>query len=679
MTELAPRRQLHLHQDAKQPGSLGSALWLLVLLATGPLVLGGARTWIILPVYAGIGLLILFQALRLWTARPAADQRFGDAVDLLVALFVVYAFCLYWAMPVGFAARLEMFNIAVYAAVFWFCRYGMPRVSHQLLVLAGLLLVAAGIGVFAFFLWKNQDWLVYGTDLHVYYHPRLCGTYGCPNHFGYLAAVGTGIALSFVLFSRVSWVWRIVCFYLAALLVAGVFFSLSRGSWLALGAAGLALTLLALRAGQIKWYWPVLGFGVMMILGVAAVQTHPSMRARVDMAMRYFQGVDSGDQKKRDITSYVRVELARDALNIFQDYPVWGTGPASFNPIHQRYQKADYTTKAVYTHNDYLNALTDYGAVGAGLILAFIGLTSWRLFSFTSGGCTPGELVVLGSCWGAWAAIVLHSVVDFNLHIPGNALIVFALTGMGLSVTQRHQSRRLWLPASSLRRPLAVTALAVGLALTGLTAWTARGYYTYAQVDAQKEVLPFPESIAQLEGAAAIDPYNEQIPKLLGDLYRVQASQHRLSRDYARTSELAQQAADWYRRAGEVAPLNDEFMLLRAQVHDLMLRHDEAYLMYQRAIDLRPFNGYYHYLLGRHYLNRGLVDEARQAFNRGATSPHGKEENRQILKVMNMVANREKKAQKKAEKKAQQRARRAAQGKPVAEEEVPFYDPATTP
>jgi len=674
MSDLSHRHPIRSMLSQKHYGSLWSTLLLAAILVTGPLVLGGARTWILLPIYGAVAALLLFQALRLWLGRPDERRRMGDAIDLLVLLFVGYAFFLYWTIPVGFVARVEMFNIVVYAIVFWFCRYGILSVNHMLLLLIILLLAASGITVFAFFLWKNPEWLPYGSTLHQHYYPRLCGTYGCPNHYGYLAALAAAIAGAFLLFSRLSWVWSIICVYLGVMLAAGVFLTLSRGSWIALAVAGLALTVLAVRAGNMKWYLPVVGFVVLLGIGVSVVASSPKMWNRVEMAIRYFEGIE-GEQAKRDITSYVRYELAMDSFRIFQDYPVFGTGPASFDYVHQRYQDSDYGGKAIHTHNDYLNALTDYGAIGAALILGFILLVSWRLWQFPAGMAASTDLVVLGSVWAMWGAILAHSVVDFNMHIPGNALIVFALAGVGLNLTQRLQKRTLWLPAARLLKPLAVVSAVAALLLGGLAFWTGKSYYTYLEVNQQKEVRPFPESMAKLKAAAANDPYNENIPSLLGDLYRVQAAQVGLTRDIELQSELAQAASNWYRQAGELAPLNDHYMLLRAQVHDQMYRFDEAYLMYQRAIDMRPYNGYYRFLLGRHFLKRGLVDQARDAFETGAKSAHGRDYNKQMLRVMRKVDQRQKKAEK-AARKAERDAKK--EGK-EPEQEPPVYDPVTLP
>lgn len=682
MSVLAHRNPVGLRQESKHYGSLWSALLLVIILATGPIVLGGARTWILLPIYAAVGLLLVLQALRLWLDQPGPKQRFGDAIDFLVALFVGYAFVRYWGSEVGIAARIEIFNISMYAVVFWVCRYGLLSRNHQLLIVGSMILVASGITIFAYFLWRFPEWRPYGEELHLHYYPRLCGTYGCPNHYGYYAAVGAAAAAAVLFFSRASWVWRIACLYLMLLMMSGVLFSLSRGSWIALAAAGFALAIFAVRSGTVRWFWPVGGFALILIAGVLVVQRSPLLWQRVEMAVRYFEGIE-GRQDKRDITTYVRIQLARDSAKIFNDYPVWGTGPASFDLVHQRYQDYDYSTQAIYTHNDYLNSLTDYGLVGAGIILLFILLVSWRLLNFSPAMSGPGDLVVLGTAWAAWAAILLHSVVDFNMHIPGNALVVFALIGMGLSVSQSQQKRTLWLPAGWWNRPMAILTLLFCVAFVTASAWTARAYYPYLHVKERAEELPYPESIGILKVAAEADPYNDSIAQQLGHLYRVRAAQSRSAREFDQQLEFAAESADWYRKAGDIAPMNDDYMLLRAQVHDMMLRHDEAYLMYQRAIDMRPHNGYYRFLLGRHYLKRGLADQAKATFMRGSKAAHGKQPNRQMLKAIDRVEKAQVKAaaaeKKRAErfKKRQEAARKA--GEPIPEPPPEYYDPVTVP
>ena len=81
-----------------------------------------------------------------------------------------------------------------------------------------------------------------------------------------------------------------------------------------------------------------------------------------------------------------------------------------------------------HAHNDYLELLADTGIVGGVCGLAFIGLLFWQgLASLQSERGLFARALVAGSI-AACLGLLLHSLVDFNLHIPSNCLIFLLLS-----------------------------------------------------------------------------------------------------------------------------------------------------------------------------------------------------------------------------------------------------------
>jgi O-antigen ligase len=116
-----------------------------------------------------------------------------------------------------------------------------------------------------------------------------------------------------------------------------------------------------------------------------------------------------------------RLTLWRDSLGIFRDHPWAGAGMGSFvtaYPPHQTYA-LDLITE--HAHNDYVEALAETGLTGSVLILAALGLFIHVIFRslVVQFRDEPGwiQLGAAIACCG----LLLHSFVDFNLHIPANA------------------------------------------------------------------------------------------------------------------------------------------------------------------------------------------------------------------------------------------------------------------
>ena len=56
-----------------------------------------------------------------------------------------------------------------------------------------------------------------------------------------------------------------------------------------------------------------------------------------------------------------------------RDVPVFGTGPGTFSAVYQLYMPVDELWQA-YAHQDWLEALVTFGAVGTMILLAGLGL-----------------------------------------------------------------------------------------------------------------------------------------------------------------------------------------------------------------------------------------------------------------------------------------------------------------
>lgn len=617
----------HHHVESKHWGSFLTSVFLASILSFGPLILGGFRIWLVLPILTAIWLLVIFQAVRLFWHGNDTPGRFIDAVDLFAILFLVYATVRYFTTPAEYVARLEVMEIYAYAAVFWICRYGFSRKTHALYLLGALAVVGLIVTGTGYLFHARPELRPFSQDLLKGYAPRFCGTYGCPNHFGALVVMTLGIVLSFAILRRGNWTLRVILFYLAGMMVIAVGLSLSRGSWLGLGASLLVLSIFLIRHGYIRWYWLAGGILAFLLCIGAFFFESTTAQARVQETVQIFQ--------PGNFDSYVRIILARDSLKIWHDYPLFGTGPATFLFMHLRYHDSQYSTLAQYTHDDYLNLLADYGLVGFLLALGFIVSVTRQLFRHLGPLPDSDEAFLLASSLCAWCALLIHSTFDFNLHIPANALILFAMTGIGLRRSAAQPgSFPGWLTKANFTRPLGVIIALIAVGLLLATAYTARGYYPWFIAQVRYNAHPVLEAFSAAQESVEADPYSPQALKYLGDLYRSAAA---AEADLTLRTPIAQKAADAYARAVPLNKLDDELLALQGLSYDFAGRHAEANLIHQIVIKRQPYNGYFRLLLGLHYWRRNMLPEAQRAFQEGASCPHGYEDNRKALEEINRI------------------------------------------
>jgi O-antigen ligase len=243
------------------------------------------------------------------------------------------------------------------------------------------------------------------------------GPYVNRNHFAGFAELVLPMSLVPLLLGRVRRERLAMVGMLAIIPLSALLLSASRGGIISLAAelAFLALVLILRRtAGR-----HLVAGGVVLLLAFLTVSW-----LGVNQILSRFASLQS-----LEVTQGKRASMRHGTWQIFLDHPVLGTGLGTLQQVYPPYETL-YDGKIVnHTHNDYLEALAGTGFVG-GLCCAWFIAT---LFISALGFLKSGEnsfantLRLCGwtGCWG----LLVHSLVDFNLHIPAN-LLLFLLMSM---------------------------------------------------------------------------------------------------------------------------------------------------------------------------------------------------------------------------------------------------------
>ncbi len=128
-----------------------------------------------------------------------------------------------------------------------------------------------------------------------------------------------------------------------------------------------------------------------------------------------------------------RISIWRDTLGLIRHHPLLGTGLGSFSTVYPSVQTVFLTLLVEHAHCDYLEVASELGLPGAILVFGSI---FWVLAQ-TAGQYKKTEesfdkAVSLG-CIGSIAAILVHSLADFNLYIPANALVFTVILALAWS------------------------------------------------------------------------------------------------------------------------------------------------------------------------------------------------------------------------------------------------------
>jgi len=122
-----------------------------------------------------------------------------------------------------------------------------------------------------------------------------------------------------------------------------------------------------------------------------------------------------------------------NVTSMIGDYPLLGTGLGTFASVYPLYDKSGFEMRLVHAHNDYLEAFSEVGLLGGALLLAGIIFLMVKVFlAWRSRRSTEIKGLALGG-FVSLVVILSHSLTDFNMHIPANALlftIILAVTAV---------------------------------------------------------------------------------------------------------------------------------------------------------------------------------------------------------------------------------------------------------
>ena len=149
--------------------------------------------------------------------------------------------------------------------------------------------------------------------------------------------------------------------------------------------------------------------------------------------------------KPGEVSADRRVGMLKDTWRIFLDHRWKGTGLGTLQFVYPQYESV-YDGKVVeHSHNDYVEALAETGVPGALCGAVFLILLLRRSTLCIEAEQSAFSLAVHAGGLVACSGLLVHSFVDFNLHIPSNAVLFLLQTAMAISPTlqnEKGQERR---------------------------------------------------------------------------------------------------------------------------------------------------------------------------------------------------------------------------------------------
>jgi O-antigen ligase len=320
-----------------------------------------------------------------------------------------------------FSTRIELLKYSALASLFFLCVQSF-RTREQWRGFVWFLLVlgfaVSLFGILQHFTFNGK--LYWVRELR--YGGIPFGPYVNRNHFAGLMEllIPPGLAILILRAERRDLLPLVTLFTL--LPVGALFLSASRGGMMSFVAEVAMLgVLLVLRRREKK----ELAAAVMVfVLGGVLVSW-----LGVGRALERF-----ASYKSLEVSESRRVEMLQGTWHIFRDHPLAGTGLGTLQEVFPLYETVYDGRLVNHSHNDYAEALAETGILGGLCWLAFLMVWFWQSWKNIVQDRDKRYLAYQGGAFVACFGLLVHATVDFNFHIPSNALIF--LLQAALATTQ---------------------------------------------------------------------------------------------------------------------------------------------------------------------------------------------------------------------------------------------------
>jgi O-antigen ligase len=395
---------------------------LCLLLAFSVLSFGAVQVWSQSILEIGAALLLLIWAFLVFRNSDGTVHWSPLNWPLLGFIAIGLFQLLFRQTAYPFLTRTDLLKLCVYF-LFFFLTAQAFRGKEQLSLLVWFVVLfcfaISLLGIIQHF--TSEQEIYWLPSIHVRGDPF--GPYVNRNHFaGFIElTLPTGLALMVfrgVRRDQFALVGLLTIVPVSAMILAG-----SRGGIVSFALEILVLAVLAIRRRAT-------GGARLAAVGLVAVAACALVAwVGAQSAIQRFSALQSQDPSLAR-----RISMSRGALHIFRDHPIEGAGLGTLVSVYPLYETV-YDNKLVdHVHNDFTELLAEEGLLGGLCGLSFL----WLLYrearanfearqSHFSRAVHAGSIVAL-------SGLLLHSLVDFNLHIPSNALLFLLQTYLAVSV-----------------------------------------------------------------------------------------------------------------------------------------------------------------------------------------------------------------------------------------------------
>ena len=298
-------------------------------------------------------------------------------------------------------------------------------VSRKQLRMLATILVIYGLMMSVFSILQSLTWNGRFYWLRLTSGSSVFGPFANRNHFAGYIGLLVPLPVALIITRGVRKETRIFYGFAAVLMGIAVIVSLSRGGMISLAASMIFMVLASAWLSRKS----KLAAGNSSALLIRAGAIASIVFAIVIGAI--WVGAEDVVNRASETLSHdtSRAMIWKDTWAMIRDNPLMGVGLGAFEVAYPIYSHTDGLAVVDYSHNDYLQILADGGILGGMVALWFLLL----VFRALARSMKSKDLLFAGLAVGCGCGIIfilVHSMFDFNLQIPSNALLFLFISAV---------------------------------------------------------------------------------------------------------------------------------------------------------------------------------------------------------------------------------------------------------
>jgi O-antigen ligase len=432
-------------EDRTKQDRLGAAITAGLLGAVGLTALahGAVEPWSILMFE-----LIILALLMMWTIKVVRDKRFRLIIPeaamplaALVGIGLFQSIALTGSDGVRHSLSLDVEStrrtliVLVFLLISFLVAANFLTSRKRLSGLAGFLtvfgLVVAVFALVQHFTWNGKLYWIRPNTVSI----SPFGPFVNHNHFAGYMELLIPVPIALVIAGAVRSEMKLLYGFAAAAMGVALVASLSRGGMVSLAASLVFLILMSAQLPRSAraskplpaklpalWRPGPLASRILIVIAIAAaIAAGLIWMGPGAVATRITESQSAARGQEQALLSN-RVWVWRDTLSMIRANPLFGVGLGAYGTAFSMYTRSDGSIKVPQAHNDYLQVVADCGIPGGLIALWFLVVT----FRGILRGIRSQDRLMAGLALGAGGsifAILVHSIFDFNLQLPGTALL----------------------------------------------------------------------------------------------------------------------------------------------------------------------------------------------------------------------------------------------------------------